>query len=552
MEKKEFIYWLPDKKSGERKEFKTEKNSLVIIGANGAGKSKLGAWIEKKNYEKVHRIGAQRNLFFDERINLKDLKTSQFLCFWGEEINNGNKWPRWNGDRRETTQELNDFQYVLSALIAFEHADNKRISDRYRECLRNKQCPTENIKTTIDKLIEIWSDVFPNCEISLVDDRFYARNKLCIKKNKTDETEIDNNVGKYYANQMSDGERVALYLVGQVLCVPSDVTLIVDEPEIHLHRSLMNRLWKKLEEYRPDCFFIYITHDTQFASSHNPSVKVWLKGFDGKLWDWDFIEKSELPEQLLLDILGNRKKVLFVEGDTGSYDLQLFNRIYPNYYVVPCGSCEQVIERTKAFKSTAQLHDCNVFGIIDRDYRSEEELNNLATKGIYPLKVAEIENMFLVEEVMSIVQERMKRADGVDKAKDFIIDTKFRNYIKTQINKSAMMQIKYRLSRIELDGKNDNELKGSLQEEYKKINVDEIYQRQRDIFNDALGKRVYEKILRLFNQKGLADESGFNSCFGLKENEYVNMVLRLLEDSNTRSSVVEAFKKYVPEEIPFE
>ena len=27
-------------------------------------------------------------------------------------------------------------------------------------------------------------------------------------------------------------------------------------------------LWSALESYRPDCLFIYITHDTQFAAAH--------------------------------------------------------------------------------------------------------------------------------------------------------------------------------------------------------------------------------------------------------------------------------------------
>lgn len=71
---------------------------------------------------------------------------------------------------------------------------------------------------------------------------------------------------KYSANQMSDGERAVLYLAAQVLCVPENKMLIMDEPEIHLHRSIMNRLWMALERYRPDCLFIYITHDTQFAA----------------------------------------------------------------------------------------------------------------------------------------------------------------------------------------------------------------------------------------------------------------------------------------------
>ena len=52
-----FKYWLPT----IQRDYETEENSLIIIGANGSGKSKLGAWIEDQNLGKVHRIGAQRN-----------------------------------------------------------------------------------------------------------------------------------------------------------------------------------------------------------------------------------------------------------------------------------------------------------------------------------------------------------------------------------------------------------------------------------------------------------------------------------------------------------
>lgn len=76
------------------------------------------------------------------------------------------------------------------------------------------------------------------------------------------------NQENYKGIEMSDGERVALYLIAQCLAVPSNKTIIIDEPEVHLHRSIMNRLWKAIERVREDCFFIYITHDTHFAASH--------------------------------------------------------------------------------------------------------------------------------------------------------------------------------------------------------------------------------------------------------------------------------------------
>ena len=65
-----FTYWLPDE-TGKKVDFTTDVSSIIIIGANGSGKSKLGAWIEQQNYSQVHRIGAQRNLNFNENITLK-------------------------------------------------------------------------------------------------------------------------------------------------------------------------------------------------------------------------------------------------------------------------------------------------------------------------------------------------------------------------------------------------------------------------------------------------------------------------------------------------
>ncbi len=115
---------------------------------------------------------------------------------------------------------------------------------------------------------------------------------------------------------MSDGERVALYLMAQILCVPSQSIIIIDESEVYLHKSIMNRLWDKLEEYRKDCLFIYITHDIQFATVHKNSKKLWVHEYFGNNdWDYEFINGGDdVPEELLLEILGTRKNVLFVEG----------------------------------------------------------------------------------------------------------------------------------------------------------------------------------------------------------------------------------------------
>ena len=114
---------------------------------------------------------------------------------------------------------------------------------------------------------------------------------------------------------MSDGERAVLYLTAQVLCVPNNKMLIIDEPEVHLHRSIMTRLWRRLEESRQDCLFVYITHDLEFASAHGKIDKIWIKEYDGNRWLFEKVRDDSIPEQLIFEILGSRKSVLFVEGD---------------------------------------------------------------------------------------------------------------------------------------------------------------------------------------------------------------------------------------------
>lgn len=150
---------------------------------------------------------------------------------------------------------------------------------------------------------------------------------------------------------MSDGERVIFYLIGQCLAAPEDGIIIIDEPELHLHKSVQTPLWREIEALRPDCLFVYMTHDVDFASSLHESKKIWLKSFDGSNWIWEVINEIEgLPESLLMEVLGSRKPVVFVEGENGSYDTSLYKAVLSDYLVVPSGSCSQVIQLVKALR----------------------------------------------------------------------------------------------------------------------------------------------------------------------------------------------------------
>jgi hypothetical protein len=98
------------------------------------------------------------------------------------------------------------------------------------------------------------------------------------------------------------------------------------------------------------------------------------KKYDGKIWDIEEIQTSELPEDLLINILGNReKRILFIEGENGSSDYKLLSKCYTDYLVIPVGSNSNIKQRVKNFNNTQQLFsNYEIFGIIDRDYKKKQ------------------------------------------------------------------------------------------------------------------------------------------------------------------------------------
>ncbi len=528
--KPKYQYHLPDI-DGNKTEYTTATNSVIIIGANGSGKSKLGAWIEQNNSENVHRIGAQRNLNFNQNIQLKSYTEAENLVFYGssKQRDKGHRW-EWG---KYTTKLLNDFEDVLAALIA-QHNNQANEFLKISKLNNTNGSPLPNPpNTVIDLLNSVWESVFPQRKLIFEDSHFYA------------------SLGgdQYPANEMSDGERAVLYLASQVLCVPQNKTLIIDEPEVHLHRSIMNCLWEKLEVIRPDCLFIYITHDTQFASMHNKCDKIWVKSFNGSTWELAKIEDSALPEDLLLNILGSRKRIIFVEGESSSWDSKLYSAYYSDYLVIPCGSCSQVISRTKSFRACSDIHQYEVYGIIDRDYRSEYEINKYKTDGIYTLNVAEVENLFIVEELVRFIAERVGKNPDVlfSNVKKFVIETKFANLINRQVCESVVSEIKYKLSVANISDKQENEIKESLEKTYTSIDFEAIKKEKEQIFQRALESKDYAKVIKIFNHKGLS--KGIEQFIGL--DNYCECVVKLFQ-GKCKTEIAEILAKYLPKEIPAE
>lgn len=431
---------------------------------------------------------------------------------------------------------LDDYENVLAALLAKLNNDNSKFIEEYSAAIKSNM-PVPGVPVTIiTKLKQIWKSVFPQRELEVEDSKFYA----ILLQNGAKK--------KYPANQMSDGERSVLYLAAQVLCVPENKTLIMDEPEIHLHRSIMMRLWTTMEQFRPDCLFIYITHDTDFAAAHGTADKIWIKEFDGEHWKLEKLDSTELPEDLLLNVLGSRKNILFVEGEKNSYDTQLYNELFPGYHVIPCGSCTQVIARTKVFRSNPALHHCQVYGLIDRDYRSEYEIAAYRSDNIFTLGVAEVENLFLVEELIRWFAEHMgKDPDAVfSSVKNYVVNERFVPQIPKQMCQSVVAQIKYKLNSAEISKKNEAEAKASLDAAFASIDYETIKAEEQARFV-AAKDGSYADAIRVFNEKNIAKTIG--RFFGLANDAYCSTIAALIKGTK-KAEIIAALAPYLPPEIP--
>ena len=165
-----------------------------------------------------------------------------------------------------TTKLIDDYDSVLSAIFARLNKEDRAYVIDCKDKEKRGETKADVPQMIIDKITSIWNAIYPHRQIILEDAKIKA---------KTTSSE------EYHAKEMSDGERVTIYLLGQCLIAPNDMTIIIDEPEIHLHKSIMYRLWDKIEEFCPNKTFIYITHDLDFAASRKEATKIWVKSYFG-------------------------------------------------------------------------------------------------------------------------------------------------------------------------------------------------------------------------------------------------------------------------------
>ncbi|MCH5167966.1 MAG: AAA family ATPase [Erysipelotrichales bacterium] len=498
-------------------------HSYVIVGGNGSGKSHLGAWIENHN-DNVLRISAQRALSIPDTITIMNEEASWKKIYFGS-TSNSNKGHKWNWGK-ETSTLINDYESVLSNVFSKESNDLREFKD-----LCDKNNKPENFETITEKIKKIWKKILPQRD--LVFEKFDAKAKF------NDEI--------YKAGAMSDGERVCLYLISQCLITPDNYIIVIDEPEIHLHTSIMKKLWDEIEKYCPNKIFIYITHDLKFASSRKTATKIWVKSFDGKNnWEISLLDDNdEIPDSLLLEVLGTRTPVLFIEGEKSSYDLALYKEVFEDYLVIPCHNCQKVIELTKAFNNekVRQLHSYEVKGLIDHDFLSEREIESYEKQNIYSMDVSEIENLYLIEPLIKLAAKQI--GDDEDKTFHKVNEWLLKQFESKKlkiVNSLCEKEIRFKLTGFSTSGEDSTIIKKDLDTLISKIDIENIYTKATEYVEDIIRNNNYKEMLKIFNNKGLCQQ--VSGIIGLKK-KYPQVILDLLKGEK-RMEIINALKEYLP------
>lgn len=515
---------LPTKKGNPDINPDVEFCQLVVVGANGSGKTRFGSKIEQDYLKGTHRISAQKSLSFPLAVSPTSLKKAETEFSYGnyyeryneEQYINNKAGSRWGGNLN--TYLLNDYDKLLVLLHTIE----------YEESLSYKEGRIEKPTTKLDRVQKIWETVLTH--------RKLLKKAGLIEAYPTNQAE-----GKYHASEMSDGERVIFYLVGEVICAPINSLVIIDEPELHLHKSLVKNLFDLIESERPDCSFVYLTHDIDFAFTRQNAIKIWAKSYEGNnVWDYEILDHdSPIPEQLYLEVLGSRKPIVFLEGDNSSIDYELYEQVFPDYTIKPLGSCEKVIQTVKAFNEQNSFHHLNSYGIIDRDRRLDADLSKLNAKNIWVLDVAEAENLFLTENIVKTVAVHMGK-DPEDVFKQ--VKSNLINFFISQKDNQILLHFKEVLRRGYLSlsnfiSKDISTVIEEIDDLYSKIDRKNIYGEIQTQFEKVLSTNDYDAVLRLFNLKNaLIPQSKVCELTGIKsKEEYSKLVVSLLKRNDDTS-----------------
>ena len=380
-------------------------STAVIIGANGAGKSSLINELRKNNSKinsnEMYVLPAQKLLCFATHIQDRNVVDEDSYI---TEFNNINL--KYETIDLYLNQIDANFSNTFTKLITL------LVKDIMAVATDNFRGKNESSLSLWQKLEKIWNKIKPEIKFDI--------------DPKNTVVKVEKNGSKYSINGLSDGERCILFYIGNVLLAPENSYIIVDEPETFLNAAVYNELWDLLISERPDCQFIFASHNMDFVQSRTNATYIWCKNFEAPYdLDYQVLEESqEIPLPLLTEVSGAKKPILFCEGTKNSLDYQIYSKLFSEFcFVKPVQGHKQVIQYTKAYNKLEKTYGNKAYGIIDYDWMDEARIESYKKKNIFVLPFNEIEMLLVDEEIVNSVlsDDEEDKKQKINKLRDTVI-----------------------------------------------------------------------------------------------------------------------------------
>ena len=358
-----------------------EETPIVILGPNGSGKTQLAQKIAHSN--QVSAISAQRRTWVDDSLPVQE----------EQQLRNQVKsqQDRWRQNSWQPTEEIN---FILSTLIQ----DHTNLLTKRNEEAIESSMPLEPVKDTKLILLQgLWNRLFPKRKLEI--GGFFPKVKRL---------DAASPAPTYHLRQMSDGERTVLYMAARVMTAEEPV-ILVDEPELHMHSRLSVQFWDEAEQLRPDCRFVYVTHDLSFALSRRRAMYLIARSDEAA----EALIIEGLPTSIAVEVLGAAtlpfyaKRIFLFEGESGKgFASEFFSAWFDDdeTFAMPSGDRASVCAAVFGLK-TVGVVAAEIIGLIDRDFYSDAVLDAVPN-GVTVLPLHEIESVLCDENVVAGVAEQ--------------------------------------------------------------------------------------------------------------------------------------------------
>lgn len=278
-------------------------------------------------------------------------------------------------------------------------------------------------------------------------------------------------VEKYGYEMLSGGEKAAFDLLLDLVVKVDfyqDTVFCIDEPEVHIHTSLQAKLLRELFDIIGVNSQLWIaTHsfgmmkEAEKLSKEYPEEVVFID-FDGYDFDEEVVLKpqscdSALWKKILSMTLDDYAPLLipntivFCEGSSEGnkrkdFDARCFENIFKNKRGImffSLGCCNDIEKDEHAIMTFIDKLSpgAKIIKVVDRDDRSDDDVNYLLSKGIRVLSLRNIEGYLLAPEVIEkwcdVTHNSTKKAEALKVREDGLKNSIARGNAPDDLKKAA-------------------------------------------------------------------------------------------------------------------